>query len=335
MIKRLVKSTLQNLFATAGPHRWRSGGQLVILMYHRVLPPEDPRYRDEQPGMIIHPDTLDMHLETMKRHFEIVDLTDWLRRADAGERLPDRAIAITFDDGWRDNREYAQPILERHNAPATIFLVSDMVGSTGNYWPEQLATAIRIAREQGRDVWKTDAFAWLLELHPAVVDADNPERVDAAVVSAKSQLDDDVLRKRSTAMLSALGNPHENQPRALLDWSEVREMQSALFAFGSHTVDHTRLTETLADDVVEHQLVASKQALEAGMESPVTLFCYPNGDHAPAAVRHAEQHYDAAVTTVAGWNTANTHRHTLNRIGVHEGNSNTPSAFLARLSGWM
>ncbi|MEO1420324.1 MAG: polysaccharide deacetylase family protein [Pseudomonadota bacterium] len=335
MIKRLIKSALQNTVAFAGPHRWRGSGQLVILMYHRVLPPDDPRYQDEQPGMIVHPDTFDMHLATMKRYFTVVDLAEWLQRADSGDPLPDRAIAITFDDGWRDNHEYAQPILERHNAPATIFLVSDMVGSTGNYWPEQLATAIRVAHDGEPDLWDTDPFAWLRDLHPPVVHADNPERIDAAIVSAKARLNDATLRDRSTAMLNALGDPHKQQPRALLDWSEIREMGSASFSFGSHTIDHTRLTDTLDDEAIEHQLVASKQALEAEMESPVTLFCYPNGDHAPAAVRYAEQHYDAAVTTVAGWNTANTHRHTLRRIGVHEGNSETPDAFLARLSGWI
>ena len=336
MMKQLVKSALQHTAAGLGPHRWRGGGQLVILMYHRVLPPEDPRYVDEQPGMIVHPDTFAMHLRVARQHFELVDLGAWLDAAQSAQTLPERALAITFDDGWRDNLEYALPALEDADASATIFLVSDRVGDSGNYWPEQLAAAIRVAQDAGDDIWTHDAFAWLATLDAGVTRATDRDRIDAAIVAAKHACDDATLRERSSAMLRALGDPLESLPRALLDWDEVRLMQAGgRIRFGSHTVDHTRLTADLDPKQLAVQVEQSQRVLADGLGTGIDLFCYPNGDHCPAAVDAVAARYRAAVTTQGGWNTATTPRHRLHRIGVHEGNSGTPTALRARLSGWL
>lgn len=335
MLKRIIKSTLEAGVALAGPHLWRAGSSLVVLMYHRILPPNDPRYVDEQPGMIVHPDTFDMHLRVAKRHFELVDLHAWLTAAENGEALPKRALAITFDDGWRDNLEYALPVLDRHDAPATIYLVSDMVGDDGNYWPEQLAAAIRLAQDTSGSVWQSDAFRWLIDIHPQADQAADIEAIDRAIVAAKNHFDDATLRERSRVMLEALGDPLRDQVRSLLNWEEVGKMQAGgLITFGSHTVDHTRLTRELADTEMHRQVVSSQRALEQHLNVPVPLFCYPNGDHADKAVDLVSQHYASAVTTIAGWNRLDDDRFRFKRIGVHEGNSNTPAGFLTRLSGW-
>ncbi|HEU5253638.1 MAG TPA: polysaccharide deacetylase family protein [Solirubrobacterales bacterium] len=70
-------------------------------------------------------------------HFE--DLVDDLR---AGRLPPRRAVAITIDDGYRDNLEVAEPVLRRHGFPATIFLVTRRLGGV-NDWTEEGALARR------------------------------------------------------------------------------------------------------------------------------------------------------------------------------------------------
>ena len=104
--------------------------------------PVTPLKRLEQPGMYVSPDTLAMHLRVLKRHFEIVDLGDWLRRQRDGSALPDRACCITFDDGWRDNFQHGFPVLRAARVPATIFLVADFIGTRYRFWPNRLATLL-------------------------------------------------------------------------------------------------------------------------------------------------------------------------------------------------
>jgi peptidoglycan/xylan/chitin deacetylase (PgdA/CDA1 family) len=119
---------------------WRTGTRrLLVLMYHRVLPAEHPDRNSEQPGMYVSPATLAMHLEIVKQYFTLIHLDEWLERVSAGRAVPSLACAITFDDGWRDNYEYAFPVLRHAGAPATIYLVTDMVGEGYSFWPNTLA----------------------------------------------------------------------------------------------------------------------------------------------------------------------------------------------------
>ena len=79
MLKKLTKNGLRSAAVVAGPHRWRRGPCLLALTYHRVLPAGHLDRASEQPGMLLTPELLAMHLETLGKHFTPVHLDDWLR----------------------------------------------------------------------------------------------------------------------------------------------------------------------------------------------------------------------------------------------------------------
>ena len=62
--------------------------------------------------------------------FSVVPLEQAATVLLAGGDLPRGAIALTFDDGTRDTKELALPVLERYGFPATAFVVSGKMGST-------------------------------------------------------------------------------------------------------------------------------------------------------------------------------------------------------------
>lgn len=332
--KRLVKRPLQAAAAVFGPHRWpRAGGALVVLTYHRILPLGDPRTELEQPGMVVSPETLRMHLQVLKRRLEPVRLLEWIERDREGSIPARNAFAVTFDDGWRDNHEFAFDVLEEEQVPATLFLVSDLVGTSRSFWPERLAHVLTLANT--REAWTSAEFAWIKELGFDATATKDRERLDAVIVAAKRYPDAE-LHQHIDRMFERIGLFESKQGRDLLDWSQVRSMViSGLIDIGSHSRHHTRMVPGLDSAVLEDEIEQSKGVLEGQSGCRVEIFCYPNGDRTPEAEALVRQHYQAACTTTSGWNASGCDPYALRRISVHEDISADRTAFLARVSGWM
>lgn len=69
----------------------------------------------------------------LKRHYNIIGLNDYLEAVRQGERLPHKAVVITFDDGHISNYDML-PIIKRLQIPITIFLCSEIVGTHRHFW---------------------------------------------------------------------------------------------------------------------------------------------------------------------------------------------------------
>ncbi|MCB1875323.1 MAG: polysaccharide deacetylase family protein [Chromatiales bacterium] len=101
-----------------------------ILMYHMVSEPQtslDARFAIPPQRFAAQIDSL------LGRGYHFVSLDQILGMVNGQTNLPDRSVAITFDDGYLDNYENAFPILQQRNIPAAIFLVSGLMGDS-NRW---------------------------------------------------------------------------------------------------------------------------------------------------------------------------------------------------------
>lgn len=99
--------------------------RIPVLMYHRVGVAQN----DWEARYAISPENFAAHMHALAsagHHAVDIDtLVDWL---EGGAELPEGAILITFDDGFRGVREHALPVLEKLGWPFTVFLVSDLIG---------------------------------------------------------------------------------------------------------------------------------------------------------------------------------------------------------------
>jgi peptidoglycan/xylan/chitin deacetylase (PgdA/CDA1 family) len=305
-------------------------------MYHRVLPEDSTERRTEQPGMYVSPETLDLHLNELERHFELVHLDEWLRRAKLGAKLPRLSCAITFDDGWRDNYEFALPLLAKHSAPATIFLVSDYIGTSYRFWPNRLMSLLQRSFTEPGSVTFPEPLRRIVA--PVLVQAAargelHAEDADAVVLGAKGWDEDEIRNLVETAERSS---GQISQAGGILDREQVRRMgATGLVRFGSHTATHFRLGGRISAQNLEREIVGSRNALQDLCGQAIDLFCYPNGETSPEAIDLVRRHYLGAVTTCKGWHDVSGDPHVTRRIGVHEDVSNARDLFLERLSGWL
>ena len=138
-----VKSILASFISGVGINSRKLGRYsneyYAILMYHRVVP-KDEQGRWVQAGMVVDPDTLDLHIRYLRKHFQIISLSDLaeLQLGPARKSHEMRLCVLTFDDGWSDFYEYAYPILKMHEAPATVFLPTDFIGTNRWFWTDHL-----------------------------------------------------------------------------------------------------------------------------------------------------------------------------------------------------
>ena len=333
MVPGFLKRAVRRAIGRSALSTWPRlpGPALLVLTYHRVLPDGHLDRAHEQPGMYVRPATMDMHLRTLREHFELVHLDDWLESRAAGRTLPRLACAITFDDGWRDNYQHAFPVLMENSVPGTIFLVSGLVGGAYSFWPNRLARQLaRTDRQLATADWPEPLRGVLAAsgvLQPPQAARPGPEGIDRAIVACKAFTDAEM-----NEYLDRLPPLDDAATRDLLDADEVRTMaDSGLVRFGSHTRRHTRLHAGLSPAALVDEIEGSAQDIERLVGRRPALFCYPNGDYTPEAVSEVRKHYQGAASTSHGWNDAGLDTMYIRRVGMHEDVSGTRAEFLARI----
>ena len=312
---------------------------ITVLTYHRVLSANYPDIATAEPGMVVMDRTFDMHMQLLSRELQVLPLANWIDRVAEGKDIPAHAAAVTFDDGWADNYHYAFPILKKYTVPATIFLVSDFVGTRMQFWPERLMRALRhIAATRAGSKINGDGSmgAWFAEITKGISPVDcTYDREDFAIIVERAKRWSDDQNHNFLDQLAITVRFDESQQAPdLLDWAQVKEMSgSGLVDFGSHTRRHVRLGDSTDSDTLHDEVVESRRIIAAGVGADARLFCYPNGDRSAMADQLVQQNYVGGCTTQQGWNDAATDPFEIKRITMHDGNSSSPHEFLARLSG--
>ena len=122
------------------PHAQLSTGQekAVVLLYHRV----HRSYRDRW-QLCVSPENFAAHLRCLKRSFRPVRLAE-IATMIADGKVKQNSVAITFDDGYRDNLTAAIPILEQMRLPATFFICGDAASEGESFWWERLEASLQL-----------------------------------------------------------------------------------------------------------------------------------------------------------------------------------------------
>lgn len=299
----------------------------VILMLHRVIEDDREAALPHRRELCIGHRSFERLLRWLRSNFECVPLMELLDpHAGPSDRL---RVALTFDDGWRDNASQAFPLLKRYEIPASIFLSTDFIGTTRPFWWESL----------GETLWGRHGTAArdglcerLSELGAPPPAAIHDER---SVLARSTALADFLqsLKRVPGGALQALADscPPDTEPHAL-DWEQVRALEaSGLVRFGPHGASHTILTQ-LDSQQLERELHDSGSLLRQRCRSPLPVYCYPNGDHDDAVRRRLGSHrYRYALSTRAGLFSSRDDSLALPRIGVSQLNARRPSLLAWRM----
>jgi peptidoglycan/xylan/chitin deacetylase (PgdA/CDA1 family) len=274
-----------------------AAGRLRILCYHGIC---EDRLEAEpwMPHFFVTQSAFDRQLEYLKRRADVLPLTEALARLHSGSASRP-LVAITFDDGYANNLHLAQPVLQAHHTPATIFVSSAYVES-GDYFP---FLKLKLAGLTGYRSGPLEPLMRQAEpLWPAV----------------KQQL-----------------NRDQQETLRPLTLEEIHRFDSSLVELGAHSHTHCILgNESRKRRDWEIRTSIRKVSEWSGRQ--VRLFSYPNGE--PGDFNEDDKHIlaahgiEAAVAGIAGSNTHRSDRLALRRFPVglfHD----RPCRFSAEVSG--
>jgi peptidoglycan/xylan/chitin deacetylase (PgdA/CDA1 family) len=265
----------------------------VILTLHRVRPfaPPTPGYAPNR-LLEVTPEFLDAALTLIAaRGLEFVTLAEVARRlTDGGPPF----AALTFDDGYRDTRDVALPILERHAAPATVFFAPGLIERTARLWWLELEEAIR----------RLDAIALPGLSLPARTPAEKGAAFERVYWTLRARPEAELLdavaalAAQAGVTSAALAEPD------FMTWDETLEFaRHPLVTIGAHSLNHRRLAQW-PQEAARAEMVDCKAILEARLGAKVASFAYPVGDPTSAGPREfalaREAGYAIAVTTRPG-----------------------------------
>ena len=265
-----------------------AGQRLSILIFHRVLPQQDPLFPDE-----VTAERFDRQLSQVKQCFNIISLSEGVRALRAG-KLPARAACITFDDGYADNAEIALPILQRHGLSAAFFVATGFLDG-GRMWNDTIIELIRAA-PAAIDLERAGFGRFTLE---------TTEQRRAALGTLIGRLKYLPLAERAD-QIAAIRDlvPVALPDTLMMTSSQVRQLHQAGMDIGGHTVNHPIIARMDAAGA-RKEIADGKEALEGIIEAPVRLFAYPNGkpgqDYQAEHVQMVKDiGFEAAVSTSWG-----------------------------------
>lgn len=281
---------------TLGSIRRRFKPGAVILMYHRVTDVEPDTY-----NLAVSPAHFAEQMEIVRRTCIPMHLVDLIDGVVAG-RLPNRAVAVTFDDGYCDNFSQAYPVLQIAGVPATVFVVSGKIDSPREFWwddlertllaPKQTPAELRLDLNAQEYCWPTGTPEERIATHRAV----------HALLSVQA------IRKREEALdelavWSGAGSDGRPAYRAMTTDELIRLADSGLVQIGGHTVNHPVLSALAVEDQA-YEISEGRCRLEAILGQPIRTFAYPYGRAADWTDATATIVRDAglcgAVTTIPG-----------------------------------
>lgn len=294
----VIRAGLEALYFSGAHYLLRPifAGVGAIFMLHHVRPSSDAPFQPNH-----HLEVEPEFLRAMLAHLRTLDV-DIVTMDEAHARLSQRNFArrfacFTLDDGYRDNRDFALPVMREFDAPLTVYVASDFAEGTGRLWwialERVIAKASSIEVPIGGIVTRLDTST------PAAKQAAF-DRLHDWLRALPGEHD---MQREITALCTQHDVDEGSIARELcMSWQELKAFaDDPLVTIGAHTITHCNLARQ-SEQTAAFELATSRARIEQALQRPVLHLAYPYGDRIAAGPR------EFALARTAGFKTAVTTR---------------------------
>lgn len=248
--------------------------KIAILYYHRIN-----KLTADYNQTNVKPSHFEEHMEVLWENYDVVSLES-IYSGDAF-KTNRNAVAITFDDGYKDVISNAAPILNRFGFPFTCLITTENIGKDKENWtdiisrlsfePEMFRKSVEVKLNGRIEEIKLDGL-------------EDRVRFYRALQQIKKNTTKEEWDEIITKYCEWFGTPNKARDAfKILNRDEICELRDMGATIGAHTVTHSFFS-CLSDEEIEKEISDSKEILEKILGREVYIFSYPFGD-APKRVR--------------------------------------------------
>jgi peptidoglycan/xylan/chitin deacetylase (PgdA/CDA1 family) len=294
----VIRAGLEALYFTGAHHLFRPifAGVGSIFMLHQVRPQRNAPFQPNR-HLEVTPQFLRATLTHLRsRGIDIVTM-DELHRKLTERDFARRVACFTFDDGYRDNRDFALPVMREFDAPFTVYVATDFAQGAGNLW--WTALEMVIAKNSSIEA-SIDGVAVSIDTSTLAAKHAAFERLHDWLRALPGR--DDLARE-----IHGLCKRYGIDQAAIcgelcMSWDELKPFANEpLVGIGAHSITHCNLARQ-ADEIASQEMAMSRARIEDALQHPVLHFAYPYGDKVAAGRR------EFALAKAAGFKTAVTTR---------------------------
>jgi len=259
--------------------QWLNKKRVIVLMYNGFFDESNPEGIEQYGNRWCGIKEFKKQIQYLRRNYNIIRLEQLIDHYTKDEKIPNKAVVITMDDGYKSNYSLAYPLLKQYQTPASIFISTEFVENQEYLWADRLEYTI-----------------WKAEIDTLTITINN----DSCTYRIKKEIDKIKCVREIKSHLSLLpyngrkilieeienktkkkiSNTENTTTLQLpLQWSEIIEMvEEGIVSIGSHTMRHPNLT-TCTDEQLEEEIVESRKIIEGKIGRECRLFCYPGGKY--------------------------------------------------------
>ncbi len=294
----VIRAGLGALYLTGAHYLLRPifSGAGAIFMLHHVRPQRDGEFQPNR-----HLEVTPEFLRAMLAHLRASGI-DIITPDEVHQRLIERNFSrrfacFSFDDGYRDNRDFALPVMREFDAPFTVYVTSDFAEGTGRLW--WIALEMAIAKASSIEVaiggvatrfdTSTAPAKWttFCRLHDwlRALPGEHDSRREVAALCARHGVDENAICRE-----------------LCMSWDELKPFAGdPLVSIGAHSITHSNLARQSAD-IAGQEMTVSRTRIESVLQRAVVHLAYPYGDRVAAGPR------EFALARASGFKTAVTTR---------------------------
>ena len=286
-LRKIYTTNIVSNFVNLLGKPWKGNG--AILTYHRILP--DEKIKDDlDVGLAVPASNFEKQIKLLKAKYDIVSIDELINNLKL-KKKEKFLLSITFDDGYKDNLNFALPVLEHYKIPATIYIITRFLDTEVWMWWYELKEIIN-QKNQLRFNYNEQDFFYELKNYN--------QKIKAFKNLRKLFLNLKVNEQLRLLEIITENKKRKNYSKICLNAEELKTLdKNSLITIGAHTHNHTNLKILNKDEAIDDICKCTK-ILENLLKHKIKHFAYPYGGVDQADTREYDiiknLNFNSAVT---------------------------------------